>query len=179
MELTNIGTATIDKGVVRDGIKLTGWDSVSICTGAECPLEHKCKYLKKGKCGVQLDYMQNFCNVILKTYRYLDEGALFKVGMHLMPLYSYLCKLKIVEASLTNLTNVTAKGIVQIHPIYKEIRETLKCIVTMCRDLEIFVDGGIPNEDIEPVPTAVDMSNGDPTYYKKMSEVVSRKRLIR
>jgi hypothetical protein len=174
MEMENVGLATINKGLV-DGKRFVGWDSVSDCTGNKCPLTLKCKYTKKGKCGVQVDYMRHFADTIVNYYKFLDEMSRFKIGMHLMPLYSYLCKLKIVEASLDRVDNITSKGIVQIHPIYKEIRETLKAIISMCRDLDIFMEGGL-DRNIETEPSSTD---GDPGYYQQMCKETPRKRIIR
>ena len=176
-ELINIGSTNLNKGEIRDGKSLKGWDSVSDCTGEDCGLKNKCKYIHKGKCSVQMAYMKNFCDTIFTAYKYMNEYALFKVGMHLMPLYSHLCKLKMVEASISDPVNMTAKGLVQIHPIYKEIRETLKSILMVSRDLHLFINGTI----IDPEFTLDDHDdvNGSRNHYKKISEETDRRKLTR
>jgi hypothetical protein len=175
-DLINVGTTNLNKGELRPNVTLKAWDSVSVCTDKECPLHNKCNYLKRGKCGVQVDYLRTFSDTMLSMYKYLDEGSLFKIGMHLMPLYSYLCKLKIVEASLNGVINTTSKGIIQIHPIYKEIRETLKAIMMVGRDLDLYVNGEVNAPDIN---LGKKDQLGDPEHYKNISVLADRKRIVR
>jgi hypothetical protein len=175
--LINIGSANLNKGEIREGMVLKGWDSVSDCTDSDCLLVSKCNYVHKGKCGVQVAYIKNFCDTIFNTYKYLDSNCLFKVGMHLMPLYSHLCKLKIVEASISDPINTTAKGLIQVHPIYKEIRETLKAILMVSRDMDLFAHGVIPDIDIDLDDS--DDVHGSRNHYKKISEETDRRTLVR
>lgn len=170
-KLINIGNTNLDKGKVRDDMVLKAWDSVTDCNGEECPLHGKCNHLKAGKCSVQLAYINNLCDNVLVTYKHMDKVALFKFGMHLLPLYSYLCKMKIVEAGIRDMVNITPKGMVQIHPIYKEIRETLKTILTVGRDIELFING-VP---ADPGIDFGDESNGSKEHYKRISEMTERR----
>ncbi|MCP3681909.1 MAG: hypothetical protein GY861_04390 [bacterium] len=66
----------------------------------------------------------------------LDEPMLYQIGIHLMPLYKNLCKLKIEELGVKQAVTMNTKsGRDQINPIYKEIREHIKIIQMMWRDI--------------------------------------------
>jgi hypothetical protein len=82
-----------------------------------------------------------------------------------------------VEASISDPVNTTAKGLVQIHPIYKEIRETLKSILMISRDLHLFVNNVI----IDPEFTLDDRDdvNGSRNHYKQISLETNRSKLTR
>ena len=58
----------------------------------------------------------------------LTEPVLFKIGMHLVPQYKMLLKMKLAEMGIEGVIGVDLNGKPYIHPIYKEIRETIKCV---------------------------------------------------
>lgn len=178
MELTNIGSFNLEKGLIREGHKLFAWDGVQDCNEDSCVVVNKCNYIHKGKCAVHTKYLATLCDTICSTYKYLDEMQYFKIGMHIIPLYSHLLRLKLVEMSLTTIACENNKGMKFIHPVYKEIRQTLGTIHLMWKDLGM--NPGIP--DI-PNPSNNDTTiNGDPNYYDslaKMDSVSSGKRKIR
>jgi hypothetical protein len=76
-----------------------------------------------------------------------DETLLFKVGMHILPLYKTLCKLKMDELSTVHPIFVTHRGDRKADPVYKEIRETIKMINMAWKDIGLRK----PSEPIEPV----------------------------
>jgi hypothetical protein len=184
-----IGSLTLEKGFVREGVKMFAWDGIPNCTGGIfevnpddpnppviCPVNHLCSYIKRGKCAVQVKYLESLYSSILGTYHYLDEAMLFKIGMQIIPLYIQLVKLQIVELSLGSPTYVTDKGTVIVHPIYKEIRETMKTIHIMWKDLDLSFSftkkPGLEGDS--------DDGHGDPSFYKKLIEDnVSQKGVIR
>ena len=184
--MQNVGELTLDKGTVRKDVSLFAWDGVSDCDPLRCVVVDKCVYSKTGKCSVQMQYLEALYGAILDTYRYLDKTMLFKIGMQIVPLYISLVKMQMVEMSLESPFYETEKGGIQTHPVYREIRDTLKTIYAMWKDLDLsFTFGG----KIDPsksgmvsgdgVP-AVDNERGDPTYYKKISENnISRKGIVR
>lgn len=179
-----IGSLILDKGLIRENVTMFAWDGIQQCTGGEvdpnnmddpflCPVNHLCSYIKRGKCAVQVKYLEALYGSILGTYSYLDEPMLFKIGMQLIPLYVQLVKLQIVELSLHGPTYLTDKGTILIHPIYKEIRETLKTIHVMWKDLDLTLTfNKKPNlKD----PSAVDLpaeisGRSDPAFYKRLTE---------
>lgn len=170
------------KGEVRDGIMLFGWDAVQNCHPSTCPVRDRCVTKKKEKCVVQMQYLETVVGSILKRYKYLDETTLFKIGMHLLPLYSHLCRLKILEMtreSVDDITYTTPKGMIVVHPVYKEIRETLKAIHVMWRDLDL---GSTP-PDVKPQngngdSDEGDNEHGDPSYYKQIENQAPLKRRV-
>ncbi len=179
MELTNIGNLELEKGVIREGHKLFAWDAVQDCSASVCHVASRCNYLKRGKCGLQVTYLKTLTDTICTTYKYLDDIQYFKIGMQIIPLYSHLLRLKLLEMSLTDVVYTTSKGIKLIHPVYKEIRQTLLTIHLMWKDLEIHP--GVPEI---PDPTSPDndsrLRDGDPTYYTKLTETnVIKRRKIR
>jgi hypothetical protein len=187
----DIGSLTLDKGLVRRDVKMFAWDGIQECTGgihvvdAEhpnpfiCPVTHLCGYIKRGKCAVQVKYLEALYSSVLGTYSYLDEAMLFKIGMQIIPLYVQLVKLQIVELSLHSPIYTTDKGAIMVHPVYKEVRETMKAIHIMWKDLDLSFSFNkkpkLADEAIE------DTGRSDPNFYKKLiaADGGSQKGIIR
>jgi hypothetical protein len=164
-----IGDLNLDKGLVRENVTMFAWDGVQECDADTCPVSNLCNYIKKGKCAVQMSYLKALYGAILGTYKYLDEAMLFKIGMQIIPLYVQLVKMQMVELSLESPTYTTDKGAVLPHPIYKEIRETLKTIHIMWKDLDLAFSFNSKPKLSGSTGTG-DLEHGDPTYYKRISE---------
>jgi hypothetical protein len=182
--LHKIGDLNLEKGMVRSGVTMFAWDGVQECNPTTCPATEICGYIHRGKCAVQMNYLRALYGAILGTYKYLDDVVLFKIGMQIIPLYVMLVKMQITELSLDSPIYNTDKGAILPHPIYKEIRETLKAIHVMWKDLDItFEFGQKPNfrQKTGDAPTETgDPERGDPTYYKKLvEESKSQKGVIR
>jgi hypothetical protein len=193
MDLAKIGAFDLDKGLVRKNVKMFAWDGIRDCY-PECPMIDECKYLHKGKCAVQVQYAQALYKAILGTYTYLDEPTLFKVGTELIPLYVQLSRFQIIELSLPNPIIYGNAG-PKMHPIYNEIRDTLRCIHTAWKGLEMSFDFGerinlnrkekekakdVTNSAPDVEEKKIDYERGDPNFYKKISqEGTSRKGIIR
>jgi hypothetical protein len=178
LEIVNsekIGEMDIQKGNVREGVTLFSWDIVQSCQ-SNCPVYNRCQFEKGGKCLVQVDYLKAFYQTIFSTYQFLDEVMTFKLGVQIVPLYMQLCRLQLLEMSITSVMVPTPQG-EKIHPVYKEIRETLKTIHIMWKDLELaFTFNYKPNlgDDVNKSET------GDRSYYKQMSqEDTNKKGVIR
>ncbi len=193
----NIGNLKLDKGLVRKDVKMFAWDSIRECNGdasAEgfdsdtiCPAHNLCSYVKRGKCAVQVKYLESLYSSILSSYSYLDEAMLWKIGMQIVPLYLQLVKLQIIELSLGSPVYNSEKGTVLVHPVYREIRETLKVIHLMWKDLDLafnfkekpkFIDN--EGEEEESAKKKL-YDQGDPQFYKKLisSDNGSQKGIIR
>lgn len=170
----DISSDNINKGLVREGKSLIAWDCIQTCDLENCPISETCVYKKNegDKCKLQVEYLQSLTNMILTTYRYLNDDMLYKVGMQLIPLYSMLCRQKIVEKSVISLAYFDAKGIVRIHPIYKEIRETIKTITVVSKEIG-FTD--IINPDM---PRIGREGFGDVNHYEEISKNADNKRNI-
>jgi hypothetical protein len=184
IDSSKIGSLELSKGFVRKDIMMFAWDGIRECTRDECPVVDQCKYIHSGRCSVQVQYVESLYKAILSTYSYLDETMLFKIGMEVIPLYTHLVRLQIIELSLTTPMTESAKGTAMVHPVYKEIRETLKTIGAMWKGLDLaFMFGekakltrkGAPDD-----PKVIDNERGDPDFYKKISaEGPSQKGKIR
>lgn len=169
----DIANNSMMKGEVREGKQLIAWDSIQDCNTERCPIGKTCLYarISKEKCALQVGYLQNLTDTIFSTYRYLDETSMFKIGMHLIPLYSQLCRQKIVEKSVGRLAYEDEKGRTHIHPIYKEIRETMKVITILWREM------GFPVAMNPDVPTGK-AGFGDASHYETISREADNKRNI-
>jgi hypothetical protein len=124
-----------------------GWESINDCTNEDCPIQPRCPFLKRGKCSVQVSYLNHFYDYLADKYLTCEDDILFQVGMMLMPLYGTLIKLKMIEASLTmgDISFTTNRGY-NIHPIYREIRETMKTIVGVSTKLDFAYSKFRPKE---------------------------------
>ena len=178
-----IGSLTLDKGFIRQDVKMFAWDGIQECTGGIfevdpmdpnppniCPVNHLCSYIKRGKCAVQVKYLEALYSSMLGTYHYLDEPMLFKIGMQIIPLYVQLVKLQIVELSLHSPTYLSDKGTILVHPIYKEIRETLKCIHLMWKDLDLAFNFNKKPDLKNPTVEIENNGRSDPAFYKRLTE---------
>jgi len=138
---------SLTKGNTSQGKQLYSWDMVQDCTDAECPAFQYCDFsitkvaehkdagtksrLGNGKCYTQLIYLRDVVTLILGELPDVDQITLFKVGSHLIPLYSMWARLKIAELGVTSVVHTTPRGGIGIHPIYRELRETAMRIEQM------------------------------------------------
>jgi hypothetical protein len=163
----NISSDSFEKGLVREGKTLIAWDAIQECYES-CPIHQDCKCKpakEKSKCIVQVQYLTSLTDMIFRTYRYLNDDVLYKIGMHIVPLYSMLCRQKIVEKSVVNITYEDNKGVTRVHPIYKEIRETMRMILDSWKSIGVLE---MPNPNL---PNAANMKQGfgDPNHYANIS----------
>jgi hypothetical protein len=130
-------------------IPLVAWAAIENCMPTLCHIEHLCSYQKTDgrkmrKCGLQKNYIQNVSSMIHRCFHKelgASESLLFRVGMHLMPLYKTLCKLKMEELSVHSPVTTTLRGDRKVDPVYKEIRETIKIVMMCWKDLGL--DGSL------------------------------------
>lgn len=192
--IVNRGELRLDKGLARKDTNMYAWDSIPMCNPTTCPVAEQCNYLTPGKapgkCSVQVAYLDALYECIFTSYPYLDNVALFKIGMQVVPLYLHLAKMQLFEMSLGEATDPmvfhTEKGEPKIHPIYKEIRETMKAIHVMWQDLDLTLafngkanpkgEGtGAPGEVTK---TAGDPVKGNPGFYDQLTKADAPKRGI-
>ena len=172
--------------------QLYSWDAVPDCTDDLCPAFNYCEFsLTKqreakerqeeptnpgnnsqigNRCYTQLTYVRDVLGLITGAIKGLDEVTLFKIGSHLVPLYSMWCRLKIAELGVTDVVYTTARGTICIHPIYKELRDTAMKIEMMwekigLRYLKDKDDELIDLRDGIPVPN---LQKGSSTFYDRM-----------
>jgi hypothetical protein len=173
-----ISNASLNKGLVREDKQLVAWDCIQDCVPERCPIGTRCTYKHHSdpKCAVQTEYLQTFVDTIFRTYRYMDEAEMYKIGMHLVPLYSQLCRLKIVELGVGAVTYEDLRGVTKIHPIFKEIRDTLRVISSLWRDI------GFTGPNAPALPGDVFAGGregfGDPGHYARISQDSDNKRNV-
>lgn len=174
----SIAKEGLQKGIVRNDKQLVAWDCVQDCDPDRCPIGSKCMYTAKSnpKCALQTEYLQSFVDMIFSTYRYIDEADMFRIGMHLVPLYSQLCRMKIVEKSVGNVTYEDMKGVTRIHPIFREIRDTVKTISSLWREMGFTA---VPDPAL-PSTTFVNGREGfgDPNHYASLIKDSDNKRNV-
>jgi hypothetical protein len=161
----NLGEMQLDKGNVRKDVKLFAWDAIRECSPSTCPVSSVCTYIKKGKCAVLVQYLRALYDSVLSNYKTLDDVSLFKVGMQIVPLYLQLAKMQLLEMSLDSPIYTTDKGANLAHPVYREIRETLKTIHLMWKDLDLsFSFANRPDPD----GSSDKATSGDPNFYENI-----------
>lgn len=165
-----LGNVEIHKGATRDSIPVVMWDAIPQCTPDECKMQEACPYIQTGKCGVRLKYIKHVYSSLLGQVDREDAIALFKIGFHLVPLYGHLIQFKMEEFG-QRVMNTASNGKRYINPIFKEIRETIKTINIVMKDLRGSVEADILRDA---------MTHGDNEYYDNLfsdgSEMQTKKR---
>ena len=124
----SLGTLAIRKGTL-DGLALFTWDVIPECTDERCKATFICDFTRKGRCTVMVQYMKGTSEMLFRSFgEVLDEPTFYRVGMHLMPMYRTLARLKIEELGVKNIITTSDTGRKQANPIYKELRDTIKLI---------------------------------------------------
>jgi hypothetical protein len=148
----------------KAGHKITLWEALSYCHKRECLIAHLCPYINgaNGRCEVERRYIQAaFNSVVIANKNDLTETEIHHAGTILLPLYTHLVKFKIVELSLKSplLDKKDKNDVPIIHPIYREIRSTIKDIHTIWSSLLG------PKFRKSPVGNDGDLiEHGDPNY---------------
>ena len=118
------------KAVPGEDVKLWSFDAIQNCTMDDCPAYNDCPYKSRGdKCGVELSYIRSLWGMIYDNFsERFTEPFLFRVGMHMIPLYKGLCRMKLEEMGVNKIVYTTVSGDFKIHPIYSEIRRQMEFI---------------------------------------------------
>ena len=166
-----------------DGKPLQRWDPVTICK-EHCPIYDDCPYVRKGRCALEITYMNTvYDNLISPNPErgiadQLSDIELQRVGIHLIPLYHQLIRMKKEAYAVKQMVHENKQGTLKVHPIFAEIRDVIKCISREMHDLKINEKferkygrmGGLQNaggaQSIEEL-----LEQGDPGFYDKLSEV--------
>jgi hypothetical protein len=163
------GNMQIVKSKAR-GLQLYSWGAVSPCCGEDCPAFESCPFEKRGKCKVEAQYLENTEIMIFTNFGpALNETQIFRIGMHLMPIYKTLCKLKIYEQSIgtNDLMTEDDKGRRKVDPIFKELRETYKTLKMVWEDIglnRIEPVNNVPEPEVEMKKTHSTMGDVEFTY---------------
>jgi hypothetical protein len=154
--MKNIGSLSIHKGKIGE-IAVKVWDVIPVCD-ANCPLwEEECPYDKnKTRCELRRQYIESVFSSLSNAIKDKDQLTIHRVGMLLMPLYTSLISIKLEVHAKQGGMRSSRGG---VDPIYKELRETIKLIDSMLKDL------GIDKEKGGSGNGKGDLLNGDGDYY--------------
>lgn len=160
---------------VFDKERFPSWNAVQECEGENCAAASVCAYFQQTpnpgntnsrKCNVVMRYLKEVEHVILSSFgKGLTDADLFRVGMHLLPLYKQLARLKITEMTISSnsVSEMTKGGTTKIHGLFKEMRECIKAIDACWREI------GFTKRENESVPQSVNMSASS-SYYEDMEK---------
>lgn len=129
----------------------------------KCPIYAICKYDRRNKlCGMRKDYFEmvgDGLNEILKD----NPTTAHIVSCLLMPMYQHLLTVKLSIHAHSGVLDTNTKG--TINPVYKELRETIKMITGMLKDLGIL---GGQQQGGQAASKTGDIVNGTGDWYDKM-----------
>lgn len=165
-ELADYGVMKVNRRNLDD-LNFPVWNAIQNCEGQNCISATICPYSLSGhtKCKVMLKYLIQMEQMIYQNFgNDLEHHELYRVGMHLIPLYKQLARLKIYEMSLStrDMAEETKGGTTKMHSIFKEIRECVRSIDATWREIGIGKPQRKEDPDI-PLKPAVG-------YYEQMEK---------
>jgi len=142
-------------GIVRseDGkdklYELVYWNAVQQCDPEMCGCTGICPNPDETKpCSILSAYMGNVYDMMIRTYKgSMTEDTAFRIGMHLVPLYKILCRLKMQEFEERGVMVMSGKGDRKVNPIFDEIRKTITLIEKTWTNLGYIVGEGSRKKD--------------------------------
>jgi len=143
------------------------WNAINACDPEHCGCSSICDYFLSGekpeKCEVIFAYMSSVLDMIIRNYPSpMTEDIAYRIGMHLIPLYKILCRLKMAEFSTIDVVGVSVTGTAKVTPLFKEIRNTIQLIEKTWHTIGF--DVSIPNAKRRPLEQ-VGFFNGK-SYYE-------------
>lgn len=152
-------------------ISTSAINTIPDCNEDTCPIRNECRFKKIGKCGVQSVYVNQVANAISTMYKGCDDSEKFRIAVHLLPLYVQLGRLQMTEIGVNSTCYSDNKGNIKIHPVFREIRDTLRTIAVMWRELAMFEPPlGTVKQIVEGEVIEGDMEKGNPNYYATISK---------
>jgi len=152
------------------GKEMVIWEGCSRCRGEACCIYDRCGG-SKDFCKVEQNYIDHFLATIRKSLgKKATELTLYRIGMHLVPLYKQLCRLKIEEMGIRDVVYESESGSRHVHPIYREMRQVIFLIDKIWKEMGIDIKDlfEIPGEEFGKDIFGGDDEKGDPTYYERV-----------
>lgn len=117
----------------KTGCHAVAWNAPKICNGKKCPISRRCAAIKETEiCQLQKSYLNSIFEAAMDMLGIgITTREAVRLGMHIIPLYAILFELKIAQQACTSVFTMGKNGGIGINPIYREIREQIKCIDDM------------------------------------------------
>jgi len=173
-------TVGMDKGRA-----ILRWDPVAKCS-KDCVIWEDCPYDVKNKpagqkCRLEIVYMNKIFHTLISPDGdggigdMLDDIEYQRLGVHLIPLYHQLIRMKKEAYAVKRMTYATKQGGLAIHPIFKEIREIMWAIDKEIRALGLNEKWRKKyGKGSEGMKNVVDMEalfeRGDPDFYETLTK---------
>lgn len=128
--------------------KLTGYQYVNKCTMESCPITDACPHCGNVvMCKLHKDYMATIMNNVQSL---IDAGVLDAMQASIactsiLPLYNHLFKFQLLE--MAQESPVIYGKQIYMHPVYKEMRNTMKTIFELWKGLGV-VKSNVPMTNI-------------------------------
>jgi len=170
------GTQKLPKGKFNATSLFYSWDAVPMCRMNDCPIETTCPYQKGPavKCQTHSQFLKSLSIILYRNFAdQMDEPRLYRVGLHMMPLYKMLCKLLIVEHSIQDAIYLDDKGVRRANPVFKEIRDTLQAISKEWKALGLH---GTSASAFAPTSIRDPLEYGNPDFHASLEEPSRRVR---
>ena len=139
--VTKLGSMNIVKGSVGGGDINYTWDTVSECRLENCPAATRCHYLDGmsagEECKIMKKYLRAVSMILYDDHIEISAAQRLQIGMHIIPLYKTLCKMKIEEVGIVSALHETSRSTLQVNPVYKEIREIIKVIDNVWKSIGV------------------------------------------
>jgi hypothetical protein len=160
-----LGKMVVSKGLDHDGESMYVWDVGQKCMHKSCPALEQCQYeegaSEGANCMVMQKYIRSASIILYANQKGLTSAQRFQIGMHIMPLYKILCKLKIEEVGVTRIVSTTERGSLVANPLYKEIRDTIRAIDSVWKS--------IGAQDVK-INISPDFGSSSENYYDRMEK---------
>ena len=152
----NVGKVLLEKGTWRideeNEFFLNAWDFSIPCAREKCVVHSRCIYVRHwnmredklgspgytDKCKMQQRYLRSVIYAFVDKMRRAgknEQEQVLKLGYSLIPLYAQLFKFKLYEYANNDVMVYSPRGDSKINPVYKEIREIIKTIGGVWREI--------------------------------------------
>lgn len=176
-EVVQYGRMKLNTRLLEDGsdeYRFPIWTAVQDCENQHCIAVDFCpadeETRRDRKCQIIMNYLRQAEDFVYKALGdEVDEFELFKVGMHIIPLYKQLARLKILEMSVSsrNMQEMTKSGTTKIHGVFKALTDTHNAIIRALTDLGI---NKVKAKEMDPsIPTKPAMD-----YYERMEKEATK-----
>lgn len=172
---SKMGELRVERG--KEGERrLFAWDAVQKCVPGGCRIAEVCEWrFEGGICKVHLNYLKAVSDVILRNFgKQLDEAKMWRVGMHLVPLYSMLCRMLMFEVGVRQVGEYDKNDRMVMSPIYKEIRTTVTLVEKLWKELELdklISEVGLEEKDLKNlVRGQLNEEGANLNYYEQMEK---------